>query len=329
VTIYNVLVTGGTGFIGSHTVAQLLAAGFHVRCLIRPRQLNLRWLQGLPVEFVKCDLLNPSSVLECLENSDYIIHIAGTTKAKHKSEFLSGNVSTTKNLLAAASQVKHLKKFCFISSLTAVGPSASGIPLNENALCHPITAYGKSKLEAEHLCKNYSDRIPIVIIRPPAVFGPRDMDILEIFKLVGHGLKPVVGSSVKTLSVVYAPDLAQGIIRATVDERTTGEIYHIADPTIYTFDSIIDYLATFVNKRTIRVHLPKGLVYSIAGIAQFLSYFSKKPAVLNIEKARDLLQAHWVCDPQKIQEHIGFRTSTSIYNGMNETFQWYKSQGWL
>jgi nucleoside-diphosphate-sugar epimerase len=71
------------------------------------------------------------------------------------------------------------------------------------------------------------------------------------------------------------------------------------------------------------------LVYSIAGIAQFISYFSKKPAVLNIEKARDLLQTHWVCDPRKIQEHIGFRTSTSIYDGMNETFQWYKSQGWL
>ena len=169
--------TGGTGFIGSHTVEQLLAEGFHVRCLIRPHQTNLRWLQGLPVDLVRCDLSNSASIEKCIEDAEYIIHIAGITKARRKSEFFAGNVATTNNLLLAASQLKHVKKFCFISSLTAVGPSATGIPLNENAVCDPITAYGKSKLDAERLCKNYSDKLPIVIIRPPAVFGPRDTDI--------------------------------------------------------------------------------------------------------------------------------------------------------
>jgi nucleoside-diphosphate-sugar epimerase len=307
----------------------LLAEGFHVRCLIRPRQTNLRWLQGLPVDLVKGDLLNSASILKSIEDAEYIIHIAGTTKAKRKSEFFTGNVTTTKNLLFAASQLKHLKKFCFISSLTAVGPSPIGIPLNETAPCHPITAYGKSKLEAERLCKNYLEKMPIVIIRPPAVFGPRDTDIYEIFKWVSHGLMPVLGSSAKTLSLVYAPDLAKGIISATFNERTVGETYNIADPKIFTFTSIMDYLAAFVHKRTIRVHLPKGLVYSMAGIAQFVSFLGKRPAVLNIEKARDLLQTHWVCDPRKIQEHIGFQTSTSIYDAMNKTFLWYKDKGWL
>ena len=321
--------TGGTGFIGSHAVEQLIAEGFHVRCLIRPHQTNLRWLQDLPVDLVKTDLMNYASTLKSIEDAEYIIHIAGTTKAKRKNEFFTGNVSTTNNLLSAASQSKHLKKFCFISSLTAVGPSPMGIPLNETTPCHPITAYGKSKLEAERLCKNYSEKMPIVIIRPPAVFGPRDTDIFEIFKWVNNGLKPVLGSSAKTLSLVYAPDLAKGIIRATFDERTIGETYNIADPTIFTFTSIMNHLATFVHKRTIQVHLPKGLVYSMAGFAQFVSLLSKRPAVLNIEKARDLLQKHWVCDPHKIQEHIGFQTLTSIYDGVNKTFQWYKENGWL
>jgi nucleoside-diphosphate-sugar epimerase len=322
-------VTGGAGFIGSHTVEQLLAEGFKVRCLIRPHQSNLRWLQDLPIEFAKVDLLNITSISKCIEDAEYIIHIAGITKAKHKYEFFTGNVTTTNNLLSAASQLKHLKKFCYISSLTAAGPSPTGIPLNETVHCHPITAYAKSKLEAERVCKQYSEKFPIVVIRPPAVFGPRDTDILEIFKWVNLGLKPVLGSSTKTLSLVYAPDLAKGIIRATFDERTSGETYNIADPTIFTFSSIIDYLATFIHKRTIQVHLPKGLVYSMAGITQFLSFFGKKPPVLNIEKARDLLQKHWVCDPQKILEHIGFQTSTSVYDGMNKTFRWYKDKGWL
>jgi len=327
--IPTIFVTGGTGFIGSHTVEQLLAEGFHVRCLVRPHQTNLRWLQGLPIDMVKGDLMNPSSIAKCIEGADYIIHLAGLTKAKYQRDFFTGNVTTTNNLLLAASQSKTLKKFCHISSLTAVGPSMSGIPLKETAYCHPITSYGKSKLEAEHVCKKYSGKIPIVILRPPAVFGPRDTDILEIFKWVSHGLKPILGSSSKTLSLVYAPDLAAGIIRATVDERTAGETYNIADPTIFTFSSIIDYLATFIHKRSIRVHLPKGLVYSMAGITQFVSLLSKKPAVLNIEKARDLLQTHWICDPQKIHNHIGFQTSTSIYEGMNKTFQWYQQKGWL
>jgi dihydroflavonol-4-reductase len=322
-------VTGGTGFIGSHTVEELLAEGFHVRCLIRPHQTNLRWLKDLPVNLVRGDLLNTSSILKCMEDSEYVIHIAGITKAKQKSEFFTGNVTTTSNLLLAASQLKHLKKFCFISSLTAAGPSVTGVPLSETAHCHPITTYGKSKLEAERLCKRYSDKLPIVIIRPPAVFGPRDTDILEMFKWVSHGFKPVIGSSEKTLSLVYAPDLAKGIISATLNEKTIGETYNIADQTIFTFSSIMDYLATFVQKRTIRVHLPKGLVYSMAGIAQFVSILGKEPAVLNIEKARDLLQTHWVCDPRKIQEHIGFKTSTSIYDGVNKTFHWYKDKGWL
>jgi hypothetical protein len=67
----------------------------------------------------------------------------------------------------------------------------------------------------------------------------------------------------------------------------------------------------------------------MAGIMQFVAFLSKNPAVLNIEKARDLLQTHWVCDPRKIQEHIGFQTSTSIYDGVNKTFRWYKDKGWL
>jgi nucleoside-diphosphate-sugar epimerase len=283
----------------------------------------------LPVDIVKGDLLDSESLSKCLEGADYIIHIAGVTKAKRKSEFFTGNTKATECLLQAASTMKHLKKFCYLSSLTVVGPSTAGIPLTETAPCRPITTYGRSKLEAEHHCRRFADRIPIVIIRPPAVFGPRDKDILEMFKWVSYGFKPIIGSSEKTLSLVYAPDLAKGIIQATIDERTIGQTYNIADPIIFTFSSLIDYIASLVNKRTIYLPFPKELFYSLAGIVQFVSAFGKIPALLTVEKARDLLQKHWVCDSRKIREHIGFQTSTSIYDGLNKTFQWYKETGWL
>jgi nucleoside-diphosphate-sugar epimerase len=278
---------------------------------------------------VKGDLSNASSLSKCLDGVEYIIHIAGITKAKHRSEFFIGNSKATQQLLLASCRLKNLNKFCFISSLTAVGPSKTGISLTETAHYHPITAYGESKHEAELFCKQYMDRIPIVIIRPPAVFGPRDTDILEMFKWVSFGFRPIIGSSEKTLSLIYAPDLAKGIVHATMNEKTNGEVYNISDPTIFTFSSLIDYLATFVNKRAVRIHLPKELVYSMAGVAQFIAMLGNKPAILNIEKARDLLQKHWVCDPHKIQEHIGFHTTTSIYDGIKKTYLWYKEKGWL
>lgn len=274
-------------------------------------------------------MLDSESLSKCLEGTDYIIHIAGVTKAKLKSDYFSGNTKATQNLLHAAIKTTQLKKFCYLSSLTAVGPSTTGIPLTETADCRPITTYGESKLEAENHCRQFMDRMPIVIVRPPAVFGPRDTDILEMFKWVSYGFKPTIGSSEKTLSLVYAPDLAKGIIQSCMDERTTGQIYNISDPTIFTFSSLIEYLASLVHKKTVNVYLPKGLIYSIAGITQFFSMLSKKPAILSIEKARDLLQKHWVCDPQKIQEHIGFQTETSIYDGLKKTFQWYKKNEWL
>jgi dihydroflavonol-4-reductase len=327
--IHTILVTGGAGFIGSHTVKALSDRGLTVRCLIRKHHRNLDRLNGLSVDIVRGDLLDPASFARNLEDVDYIIHIAGITKAKRKDDFYIGNVAATQNLLEAALHLPKLKKFCCISSLTAVGPSPDGLPLTESAPCRPITTYGKSKLAAENLCARYADRLPIVILRPPAVFGPGDPDILEIYKLVYRGLHPIIGSPEKTVSLIYAPELAKAIVCATIDDRTAGQTYFVSDPTVYAFSSLIDYLAIIANKRTIPLRIPAGVVYSLAGIVQFFSLFGGKPAILNIEKARDILQKHWVCDPQKIKDHIGFETSVSVYEGIKQTFAWYNENAWL
>ncbi len=323
------LVTGGTGFIGSHTVEYLIARGYRVRCLIRSRRTHRNWIQGLPVEAVGGDLLQPSTLRRAVEGVDYVLHIAGVTKAKHRREYFDGNATATNHLATAAAEVGGVKKFCFISSLTVVGPSATGAPVTEQTPCRPITTYGESKLEAERLVRRHGEKLPVVILRPPAVFGPRDTDILEMFKWVGHGFKPVIGSARKTLSLVYGPDLAEAIVTAAMSPRTAGETYFVADPTIFTLSSLLDFLGTFQARKPLTVHLPRSLVYSMAGITQFVSAFGRKPAVLNIEKARDILQKHWVCNPDKFEAHTGFRTRTTVFKGLQETFEWYKSVGWL
>ncbi|MCX6133437.1 MAG: NAD(P)-dependent oxidoreductase [Ignavibacteriales bacterium] len=323
------LVTGGTGFIGSHTIELLLQRGFKVRCLVRRTRSNLGWIEGSKAEIVRASYLDVDTLREAIHDAEYIFHVAGVTKAKKQSQYHQGNVVATRNLLEAATGNSTLKKFCFVSSLTAVGPSPDGTLLDEEAPCHPITAYGVSKLEAETVCELYSPRLPIVILRPPAVYGPRDRDLLEIFRWVKLGLKPVFGSDQKKLSVVYGPELARAMVEAAISPKTAGQTYFVADPAPYRLSSVLECVAAMFGKRGINVRFPSPLLYTLGGIAELGSIFSSNASVLNVEKARDLLQTDWVCSPQKLEDHIGFRTQVSLEESLRATIDWYREYGLL
>ena len=281
------------------------------------------------MEIIPGDLLEPSSVAHAIGNADFVIHIAGVTRARRPKEFFEGNVVATRNLLTAASRSAKLKKICYVSSLTAVGPSPDGAPLDEQSPCKPITSYGKSKRQAEEVCQSYSSRVPIVILRPPAVYGPRDKDVLELFKAARFGIQPDVGSEQKTLSLLYGPDLAKAIVASTISVRTTGKTYFVADPTVYMQSRIFDLITELVGSRSFRPKIPPSLVYTAAAITEFISFFRKKPAVLSIDKARDLMQRHWVCTAESLRHDIGFEAETGLEDGLRLTYQWYLQQNWV
>jgi dihydroflavonol-4-reductase len=300
-----------------------------VRCLVRRSRGNLGWVEGLPIEVVRGSYYDIDSLREAIGTSDYIFHIAGVTKARKSREYSDGNVLATRNLLEAATANPHLKKFCFISSLTVTGPSHDGKPIDETTPCHPITTYGVTKLEAETICQLYSKRIPLVILRPPAVYGPRDRDTLQIFQWASKGFIPGMGGKEKMVSLIYGPELARGIVEATISEKTTGETYLIADPHGYPFCESMSSVSIMAGKRPKIIVLPKWFLYGMAGISEFISVFQSGPPALNIEKVSDLVQKHWVCSPQKLEEHIGFRTQVPLEEGLKRTFAWYKEFGWL
>lgn len=322
-------VTGGTGFIGSHTIERLIDQGIKVRALVRPSRANLEWISDLPIDIVRGDLLHPASLEPAVRDVDFIIHIAGVTKAKKRKDFFLGNVVATRNLLQLASNVKRLKKFSQISSLTALGPSLDGIPPTEDSPCNPISTYGRSKLEGERACLVYGSSIPIVILRPPTVYGPRDKDVLEMFRTTKLGVQPNIGSKDKTLSLLYGPDLAEAIVDATLSEKTAGKTYFVSDPIIYLQTQLYDILTHLVGGKALRMKLPSFMLYAVAAVVQGVSYLASKPALLSIEKARDLLQDHWTCNPEKIKEDIGFVAKTPAEEGLRTTYNWYKSKGWL
>jgi len=296
---------------------------------VRRTRSNLGWIEGSQAEIVRASYFDVETLREAVRGTDYILHIAGVTKAKNPSQYHQGNVLATKNLLEAAAGNPHLRKFCYVSSLTAVGPSPDGTLLDEEAPSHPITSYGVSKLEAETVCQLYSNRIPIVILRPPAVYGPRDRDLLEIFRLAKYGFKPVFGSAEKKISVVYGPELARALVEATLSEKTAGGTYFVADPTAYRLTDLLDLMCGMFGKRGLNIRIPSSLLYVLGGIAELGSVFSSSVPVLNIEKARDLLQKYWVCSPRKLEEHTGFRTQVPLEESLKRTIEWYKEYGLL
>lgn len=324
-----ILITGATGFIGSHLTEQLHMSGHELRCLVR-KSSNLQWIKDLPIEYVEGDYFDPTSLRKAVEGIDIIYHSAGVTKSKTKAGYFEGNHIATKNILEAIRKTNlNLKRFIQISSQAAVGPSSANKPIDETTPFHPITTYGLSKMEAEKECYKFMNDFPITIVRPPAVYGPRDKDVFEFFNTMNKGLQPLIGFKKTYVSLVHVKDLVRGIILSGESPRAIGQTYFIASERYYNWQEIGELTQKVMNKKVLRVHIPKSAVFVIAAIAEFGSLFSSKPALLNIEKAKDITQDHWTCSIKKAKEEIGYYESFKLEDGILDTLEWYKKNGWL
>ena len=322
------LVTGGTGFIGSHLVDELLNRGYEVRCIVRDTS-NLKWLNGKDVEIFKGSLFDIDFLKKAVEDVDYVYHIAGVTKGKNYQDYYRGNVETTQNLLEACLENQKLKKFVLASSLAAVGPGDDAIPVDETRQYNPITSYGKSKAEAEKVTLSFKDKLPITIVRPPSVYGPRDTYTFELFKYVKFGFLPVVLSDDQILSLVYVSDLVDGFILAGENEQATGEIYFISSEKIYTWKEIEEAVLKALDKKVFRIKIPAPILYSVSFISELIFKLQKKASPLNLEKIKDVRQKNWACSIEKAKKELGYTPMVSLEEGMRITINWYVENKWL
>jgi len=274
-------------------------------------------------------LLDERALASATTNADYVVHIAGVTKAKNTREYRVANVDTTRAILSASQKSGKLKKFCLISSLTASGPSPDGIPRREEAHNAPITAYGRSKLEAEHVCNEFRGSLPTVILRPPAVYGPRDRDVFEMFKWINRGVAPIMGPRKKTLSLIHSADLARGIVDATLSDKTIGKTYFIANENPYAYTDLVSLAAEILGRKVTFLPIPIPIIYAAATIVQLASWFTSQTPVLNLDKVRDLITPHWICDIERLRSDIGFVEQISIAEGFRSTIRWYQDHRWL
>ncbi len=323
------LVTGGTGFVGSHLVELLLKKGYKVRCLVR-KSSSLTWLQDLPVELVYGDLFSQDALRNAVRDVDYIYHVAGVVAAKNRQGYFRGNQEGTRNLLEACLAVnKNLKKFIFVSSMAALGPGVNSEPVTEETPPHPLTAYGESKKAAEDEVRKYWDKIPAVIVRPPAVYGPRDTGVLTFFQSINKGIQPLIGFDEKTISLVHSYDLVQGILLAGENDTAIRTSYCLGSEKFYTWDEIGSITGRVMNKRVLKIKIPHTCVFIIAGITGFLGKFGKKPPILNFEKGIDITRENWTCSIEKARKELGYNPCISFEEGVRITAAWYKEKGWL
>ena len=324
-----ILITGATGFVGSHVADRLIELGHTVRALTRSTS-STKWLADKPIKVVQGNMLDIESLREAVEGTDVVIHIAGTTAARDKKGFFEGNQLSTRNLLEAVKRYNPgIKHFIHASSQTAVGPSLDGTPVTETTPPHPITTYGMSKRAAEEECERMREHFPITILRLAAVYGPRDTAILTVFQTIKQGIKPLIGFRDKYVNLVHINDVVQSFELAITREEAMNQTYLIGAEQHYTWKQVSNLTCEILNRRGITIRLPHALVYTVAGFSELFNMIKKKPSVLNWEKGKDMVQGHWTCSVEKAMKEIGYRQSVALDEGIRHTTDWYKKEQWL
>ncbi len=323
------LVTGAAGFIGSHLVEALLQRGVHVRCLVKPTS-QLKWVKGLPVEIIYGDCQEKDSLGPGVKDVDLVFHLAGATRAIEAKTYFEVNALGTENLvLACLEHNTRLRKFIYLSSLAAAGPGQNGGEKKESDHCSPVSPYGRSKRRGEELALSQAHELPLLILRPAAVYGPRDKAFLALFKCLAKRIKPVISGGVQRLSLCSVHDLVAAILLAASTPTKTGEIFFLSDGQDYRMDEINDSFAQAMEVTGYRLRLPPPVLCGIAAVAEYFAKVSGKPALISRGKAEEMIQPNWLCNITKARTLLGFEPQISLARGAKLTFDWYRKEHWL
>ena len=324
-----VLITGASGFVGGFLVEEAISRGLTVHSALR-NSSNTEVLDGLDTKLVYWDFEDIDKMANILRKGDYdyIIHNAGLTKAKAKEAYFKVNEQYLRNLVEAIRRADlQLDKFLFVSSLAAYGP-ADFQPENivkENSTPHPVTNYGRSKLAAELYLIKQQD-IPHNIIRPTAVYGPREYDLLTVYQSIAKHIEAYAGLTNQRLTFIYVKDL----VRAMIDVLLSGHEYtgyFITDGSTYSAQEMNAIVKRELEvKWTIPIKLPILLVKFIAFCNEKIANLSEKYPPLNLEKVNELQARDWNCDISGLEKDISFLAEYNLDHGLKETIIWCKDQ---
>jgi dihydroflavonol-4-reductase len=320
-----VLVTGATGFVGSHLVEALRRRDAEVTALVRsPGKAAALGRQG--VRLVTGDLHDRAALESATRGQAIVFHVAGLVAARDEAGFLQANRDGTANLLETAGRAG-VGRFVLVSSMAAGGPSSAGRPLTGTEPPRPVTAYGRSKLAAEELVR--ASQVPWTILRPPMVYGPRDREVLRVFRLARLGLGPVFGDGTQELSAVHGADLARALVASATSERAARRLYYACYPESFTSAAFVAAVGDAVGRPVKVIRIPLRLGAAVLAVTGAVARLAGTSTILTADKANEFFQVAWTGDPRSLMAETGWTPEFDIRSGLADTCQWYRSAGWL
>ena len=320
-----VAITGGTGFVGSHLVDALCASGLTPRVLVRDPSAP-RWIAGAPVEWVPGDLEDGAALRRLVGGAGTVFHLAGVLRAGREADFDLGNRGGTANLVQALRDAAPAARLVHVSSLAAAGPSTEPGGVGPECDPAPISWYGRSKLAAEHEVRAFGERADWSIVRPPAIYGPRDTDVFEFFRMASRGVV-AIPSGERWLTVAWVGDVVRAVIAAAVAAPRT--LYHVGDPEPLRLGDLISALCGAGGVRARVVRLPPALVSGAGLVGSALQRLGWRRLALTADKSRELLARHWTSRTADSIRALGVRDVMPFSPGAASTWSWYRSRGWL
>ncbi len=328
----NILITGASGFIGNFLTDEALTRGYSVYAAVRKTTdtslLKKKNVSLVVINFSECsDIFDKISSLPPLK---YIIHNAGIVRAIRKEEFHEVNYGNTRRLLDVLMRTSKVPdKFLYISSLASLGPCNGQFrsPIGLLTEPSPVTEYGRSKLETERLIET-NNWLPYIILRPTAVYGPGDKDLLRIMRFIKMGIDFQIGTGSQRLTFIYVKDLVQ-LAFIALESGIVNKSYCISDGNPYSEFDFGKIVASCLKRKVIHLAVPVGIARAIATFSEKLSAVSGNPPLLNVDKINELSAKSWCCDTRPLMEDFFFRAEYDLEKGLAETIDWYKEMKWL
>ena len=324
-----VLLTGANGFVGSHLLEALIAARIPTRVLLRAsadRSFIEDRLAG--VEVRTGSIMDPASLDTAMVGVTHVLHCAGCTKALETAGFFQVNQSGTRNVVEAVNRLGHgVQRLLHVSSLAAGRPGTPDSPAREDDPPRPVSTYGRSKLAGEQEVRDHC-RVVFTILRPPAVYGPRDREFLKLFKTVKAHLQPDPGAGRQALSLSFVSDLAAAALACLLHPKAGGRTYYSVSTPAVTAGEMAGEMARLMQVSTLRLPLPTAIFWPLCALAEIQARLTRRPNVLSLQKYAEIRAPGWVCDGSRIQAELGPLPATPLTAGLALTWAAYRKAGW-
>lgn len=306
----SVALTGATGFIGGAIAERLTGSGWRVKALVRSAP-KAKKLNRLGVELVPGDLEDTEALRSLLAGVQAVVHCAGTVRGIDSEDFSRVNVAGTERIASLAANRNTPPLFVSLSSLAAREPQ--------------LSYYAASKREGEVVLNPFAGAMSLTILRPPAVYGPGDREMLPLLLLMmRRGIAPVLGSAEARFSMLYVDDLASAIEQSLIAGNGGRGVFELHDGRVggYTWSAVVELAARERGKPVRRIAFPRGLLHGLGVVSHHWSRLTGTAPMLTPGKVRELTHADWVCDNAEVSRALDWLPQVEFAEGLRRTLAW-------